>query len=553
MVLSGELRRQHVRGELTARGLPVILAKRFLPAPISGNLDADLDIRGVPARPRVDLRLRGKRLRPALPRYSDAEPLDADLTAALADGRLTAGFRATGLGPEATTARVGMDLDFSLVPLKATLPAGAALSATAQGSVALELLQGYLLWTGHAVDGLVTYRARADGPARRPAISASLDLEDANYENAGTGLVLRDMQGRVRTRDTSLILEEFSARDPEGGGISAHGVLAMNWAQGLPFEINLAAEDLALLRRDDIQAEASASLRLDGNMDESGLTGTMTLTPVHVRIPDTMPAEVAEVDVRQINTPEVQAPPRPRRESRHVMTLDADLILPGPFTVQGHGLDSQWTGALHLEGTAAKPVIKGRLDLARGTFNFLNKRFTLTEGELYFPGTHPPQPHINLRAEAKSGDVTAIVVLRGEAASPDLSLLSDPALPKDEILARILFGKSLSTMTPLQAVTLANAARQLAPGNAGTGFNVMSRTQEALGVDNIDIKRDEEGTSVGVGKYVLENVYIEVDKGVENQEDKVRVEIELTPSIGIESEAGTNAEGGVGLYWKKDY
>ena len=44
-----------------------------------------------------------------------------------------------------------------------------------------------------------------------------------------------------------------------------------------------------------------------------------------------------------------------------------------------------------------------------------------------------------------------------------------------------------------------------------------------------------------------------MDTGLGPESDKAVIEWEATPNISVETEAGVNAEGGVGIHWKWDY
>ena len=50
----------------------------------------------------------------------------------------------------------------------------------------------------------------------------------------------------------------------------------------------------------------------------------------------------------------------------------------------------------------------------------------------------------------------------------DVQITSSPELPEDEILSRFLFGRSLSQISPVQALQIAAAIRSLSGGD-GTG------------------------------------------------------------------------------------
>jgi translocation and assembly module TamB len=83
----------------------------------------------------------------------------------------------------------------------------------------------------------------------------------------------------------------------------------------------------------------------------------------------------------------------------------------------------------------------------------------------------------------------------------------------------------------------------------------MSRTRRLLSLDELEVRQEEEGagTRIGVGKYVSEDVFIKVEKNLASDESRVMVEVELTPSLNLESDVGTDSRRGMGLKWEHDY
>jgi translocation and assembly module TamB len=131
---------------------------------------------------------------------------------------------------------------------------------------------------------------------------------------------------------------------------------------------------------------------------------------------------------------------------------------------------------------------------------------------------------------------------------------SEPPLPSDEILSRLLFNKGVSNISPIQALQLGQALNSMA-GSRST-FDVADRTRRILHVDQLDIRQSEEEngeTSVSIGKYLTDNVYVEIEKGVGTEGGRILSEVELTPNLTFESETGTDSHVGVGLNWKWDY
>jgi translocation and assembly module TamB len=158
----------------------------------------------------------------------------------------------------------------------------------------------------------------------------------------------------------------------------------------------------------------------------------------------------------------------------------------------------------------------------------------------------------------RRNDFSARLLITGRATHPTLSLESEPALPEDEILSRILFGKNLSEVTPVQALQLASALRGL---KNGRGLAFTDRIRGFIGADQIELRSadapgsdDETGTVLAIGKYVTDSLYTEVNRDLNADGDsRVRIEYEIRPNLTLETEAGIKMRPGFGINWKKDY
>ena len=283
--------------------------------------------------------------------------------------------------------------------------------------------------------------------------------------------------------------------------------------------------------------------------------GQVNLETAELRIPERLPPEITEIEVVEIHggAAEIREAPKEEPKKEAKIKIDVSVNSPGRVFVRGRGLDSEWQGQLKIGGEARAPEITGHFSMVRGHFNFLGKRFDLKRGIISFDGSSPPSPRIDALAEASTKKLTARLQLSGAMASLEMELTSDPVLPSDEILARLFFGQSVSNMSPIQALQLAQAASVLA---GGRGVDFMGKTRQFLGVDQLDVKQGGEDageTSLRAGKYLSEKVYLEVEQGMGSETGKASVEWEVTPNISVETEAGVNAEGGVGVKWKWDY
>jgi translocation and assembly module TamB len=345
------------------------------------------------------------------------------------------------------------------------------------------------------------------------------------------------------------------ATDGENGAISLNGWLDFLPGDKFPFKTSLALEQATILRRDDITATAGGQMILNGSVEKANLDGEIHVEHAEVRIPDRLPPDITDLQVIDIQETAKQGEPTPHPQSNRALKLLLDVSVEGPgkIFIRGRGLDSEWKCALRISGTAREPMINGNLSVVRGRFDFLGKPFDIRRGTIVFNGEYPPSPIADVVTVARATDITARLQLSGSIKNPKLSLTSDPPLPSDEILSRVLFGRALTAITPFQALTLADAARTLAGGG---GPGVMEKTRKVLGVDQLELKTDgkevDEAT-VGAGKYLSDKVYLEVEQGLDPQSSKAKVQVEVTPNVSVESEMGANSEGGMGVRWKWDY
>jgi translocation and assembly module TamB len=139
--------------------------------------------------------------------------------------------------------------------------------------------------------------------------------------------------------------------------------------------------------------------------------------------------------------------------------------------------------------------------------------------------------------------------VEGLANDPDISFSSSPALPQDEVLARLIFGQSISRLSPLQIAQLADAVTQLA-GDGST--SLLQTLRSNLGVDDLDINTDSTGqTTVSVGRYLNNRTYLQLEQG---GAAGTQATINLDIGRGVKLKAGAGTEGGTaGIFYEREY
>jgi autotransporter translocation and assembly factor TamB len=309
-----------------------------------------------------------------------------------------------------------------------------------------------------------------------------------------------------------------------------------------------------------VSAVVSGAMVAAGNMRKVAVEGRLTSDRVEVNTEAGLPPGITSISVQEVG-------PRPHHgsvsrkqkaaapsEAATDIALDMSLHLPGRVFVRGRGLDSEWEGDITVTGTASAPKIVGKLTSRRGDFDLAGKRFRIQPStiDLQPAATGDVDASLAITARYEGKSITAIIEITGSATKPQLALKSVPEMPQDEILSRLLFNKSRASVTPGEAIQLAQAASSL---SGGGGFDALGTLRKAMGVDVLRVASDEgaTGPSLETGKYVTENVYVGVRQGTDTTQTALSVEVDVLKNVAVESEVRPNGGNKLGAKYKIDY
>lgn len=552
---SGTYGPSHARFDLDFRDLPLEFLKAAGVPGLRGKASGNLALEGHPEHPVATFELHAVDLGLEEDYFPDLPSPSLDLKGSFAEQRLKAALAFRGLTPDPLKASAEFPLAFSLAPLSLSLDSQGLMEVKLDGQVPLPHVVSLLRLHDQEMGGRVEANLSIAGPVASPRVTGRLLVIEGAYENFRTGTILKEASLLVTAENGRLLIQEAGASDGEKGSIALNGWFDLSPALDFPFHVDIALRDATLIRHDTATAKMRGDLVFAGNRKGALLSGEVTIDPLEVRIPRRLPPGIADLEIIEIHKEDKEAPvPEIRQPAQDpFVEIRVTVIIPGRAHLTGRGLDSEWKGRLEIQGPIRNPSITGELSVVRGYFNFLGKRLNLTRGVVSFFGNVPPSPILNVTAEASTGETTAFLELSGKVESPEFALTSQPPLPNDEILSRLLFGRSVTQITPLQAVQLANALDVLA---GRRGFDLLDHTRRMLGLDLLEIR--DRGTELDeaalrAGKYFAENVYIEVEQGMGPETGRASIQWEITPNITIQTEVGINAEAGAGIRWKWDY
>jgi len=402
------------------------------------------------------------------------------------------------------------------------------------------------------LSGPVAIGADVSGRLSDPRIRGSLRTETARIDSAVTGTVLRNVAAVGRFGGSRLVIDRFTAQDAGTGRVSGSGVFDLAAARGFGIDLTVQADNARLIDRDDIAATVSGPLRFRSDGSGGVISGQVVVDSGRYRLGRAVQAAaVPRLNIREVNVPGGDDDDDIRRDP---WRLDLDARIADGMTVQGLGLDSIWSGDLKIGGEPTNPQITGRLDLVRGDYEFAGREFELDRGIIRFDGSVPANPALDIVANADTQGLSASIRVTGNAERPEIGFSSVPALPEDELLSRLLFGTSITSLSAPEALQLAAAVTALQDG--GNGLNPINAVRRAAGLDRLRIlpadPQTGAGTAIAAGKYLTRRVYAEIISDGQGY-SATRVEFQVTRWLSLLSSISTIGRQSVNVRVSKDY
>ncbi len=376
------------------------------------------------------------------------------------------------------------------------------------------------LWRLLAVEafdltGPLTVSASATGTLADPRIVGQLASDDLRLQSAISGTDITNVSARGRFAGSRLELTRFAGATQGGGTIKGSGTVdlaSIGGGRGPRIDIRAAAVDARIVNAAGLDATVTGPIRIVSNGVGGTIAGRVRVDRASWKLG--YAAEdfaLPRIATREVNLPDEIAP-RTRRAGAGSWRYLVNATAPSRVAVDGLGLDSEWGVDIALRGTVSDPRIGGQANLVRGDYTFAGTRFELTRGRIRFDGDQPIDPRLDILAEANTGNVNVDIAITGNSQSPEINFSSEPNLPEEEILAQLLFGGSVTSLSATDAVQLGAALASLRGG--GGGLDPIGRLRESIGLDQLRIVSADpalgRSTGVALGKNLGRKFYVEI-------------------------------------------
>jgi len=406
---------------------------------------------------------------------------------------------------------------------------------------------------GLHTSGELAIDANVGGTLADPRIHGSVTLANGSLHDYVRGINLTKIGAEITGNQGTLQIKSFKA-SAGSGTVSVAGSVGV-LQPGIPVDIKVTAANAQPIASSILTANLNADIHITGRAREQlAVVGTIHLNRAVIGIPDSLPPNVAVLDVRRRGKI-VQAPGK-----QLVIDLDISIKAPQEVLVQGRGLDAELGGDdLHIGGTVSTPYITGRLGLHRGTFSIGSTQLTFDKSSnVSFDGAGLKKsidPTLDFTAttvvqtttsSAQAGTQVTLHIT-GYADAPKIELTSTGGQSQDEIMALLLFGEPASQLSALQLAQVSYALATLS-GIGGSGSsNPLTRLQKSLRLDRLSVAQgtttsatgttENSGAAIQAGRYVTKRVYVEGKQSTTGQ-SQVVVDVDLTKHLKLQTRLG---------------
>jgi len=302
------------------------------------------------------------------------------------------------------------------------------LDLRADGSLSLKLAS--TLYPDINAYGVSNINVTIKGTAANPIMSGRAEVLHAGFSAIDLPAGLGDLNGSLVFNQDRLEAENLTGR-VGGGHVKFGGFLTF----GRTIGVNLTADGTDIrFRYSGISVTADQSLRLTGTMKNASLTGNITVTRF---------AQIPSADL-QFFLAEAAAPPSIPSPTSPLNNLHLEVrILSTPeLTVQTSLAKLSGDIDLRLRGTAARPVLLGRVSIAEGDIKVGGTKYHLDRGDITFLNPVRIDPVLDVEATTRVRDYDITIGLHGTMERLNTTYRSDPPLSSDDIISLLAFGRT---------------------------------------------------------------------------------------------------------------
>jgi len=412
----------------------------------------------------------------------------------------------------------GTDLQLQgTFPVTGTAP----IALVALGTVDLKLAQMFDPDITSA--GQIQFNINGSGQRANPNVQGQIKIVNASFAGDSMPLGLQNGNGVVNLTGDRLEIEQFQGNVSNGTLTARGGVI---FRPSVQFNLALGANGIRMLYPEGIREGIDTNLTMTGSMQSAQLRGQVRLNELSFSPTFDLAEVLGEVSGTSTAPPEGFA---------RNLQLDVTVQSTNDLNASSSKLSLQGAANLRVRGTAAEPVVLGRVNLTGGELFFRGGRYIVQPSTLDFVNPYKIDPRVNLAVETRILEYNVRLLFRGPMDQLRTTYTSEPSLPPADIINLLVFGKTTEA-----------AEANPTPGNLGAesmiassvSSQVTSRLEKVAGISQLSIdpvlggNQQDPGARVTIQQRVTGNLFVTfATDATSTQRQVIKLEYQVTPRV----------------------
>ncbi|MGC2400558.1 MAG: translocation/assembly module TamB domain-containing protein [Acidobacteriaceae bacterium] len=422
----------------------------------------------------------------------------------------------------------------------------APISLLLLGTVNLRLAQ--VFQPGIRSSGELKFNINSTGAANGPDLAGQIEIVDANYASGDLPVGLQHGNGVLTLTKDRLNISKFQGT-VGGGTVTAQGGVV--YRPAVQFDLGLTANGVRALYPDGVRETVNADLRLAGSTDNAVLGGQVRLADLSFT-----PSFDLNSFINQFSGG-VSAPATPGMAQN--IQLNIGVTSENNINLVSRTVSINGSANLRVRGTAAMPVILGRVNLDGGDIILNGSRYILNGGTIEFVNPSETEPVVNLALNTTIQQYDISLRFNGPVDQLRTNYSSDPSLPPADIINLLAFGTTTEA-SAMNATPANQAAESLVASQVSS--QVTSRVSKVAGISQLSINpvlaggtsQGPPGANITIQQRVTGNLFVTFSSNVAStQNQTIQGQYQLSPRVAVSATRDQNGGFGFDTLIKKTW
>jgi len=355
-----------------------------------------------------------------------------------------------------------------------------------------------------------TYHAQAGSSAL-----GQVRIVNASFTNDDLPVGMEHGNGVLTLTRDRLNVQSFQAKIG-GGTLTAQG--GVTYRPSIQFDLGATANGVRLLYPQGLREQFDANIRLTGSEKNAVLGGRVQVQDMSFTPEFDLMGFVGNLSGG------VAAPPAQGFAQNLQLNLGISTV--NNLNLVSRTVSIDGTANLQVRGTAANPVILGRISLTDGDLIFNGNRYTLGGGTIEFVNPAETQPVVNLAVNTTIQQYNIHLRFNGPTDQLRTNYSSDPSLPEADIINLLAFGNtteaSANNPTPANQQAMSLVASQVSS-------QITSRVSKIAGISQLSINpvlnggttQGPAGAIISIQQRVTGNLFVTYSTNVASTQNQV--------------------------------